>query len=97
MGNQQRVILIKGDHSKWYEQAIFIVRQSVPGNKVPVDFVQEAERIVNGYMGVSNYTPPQKAVLPRNRRRRSSFDLTVNIILLAIVLVLSAFLISSVL
>jgi hypothetical protein len=50
MEQQNRVILISGDNSKWYEQAIFIVRKNVPETQVPVDFVLEAERVINAYM-----------------------------------------------
>lgn len=55
MGQTERVILIKGDGTKWYNQAIFIVNQDTPKDKMPVDFVAEAERIINTYMSkVSN-------------------------------------------
>ena len=50
MGQTERVILIKGDSTKWYNQAIFIVNQDTPKHKMPVDFVAEAERIINNYM-----------------------------------------------
>ena len=47
--NDNRVILIKGGNNKWYEQAIFIVRKDAAA-QIPVDFVAEAEKIINGYM-----------------------------------------------
>jgi hypothetical protein len=50
MEQQNRVILINGDNSKWYEQAIFIVKKNIPETQVPVDFVVEAERVINAYM-----------------------------------------------
>ena len=53
-----RIILVEGDSSKWYEQAIFIVRKNVPQNKVPVDFVAEAEKIVNNYMHLKSGSQP---------------------------------------
>jgi len=46
MGPTERVILVKGDSTKWYNQAIFIVNQNMPAAKMPVDFVAEAERII---------------------------------------------------
>ena len=49
-GKTERVILVKGDHTKWYNQAIFIVNQNTPQEKMPMDFVAEAERIINNYM-----------------------------------------------
>ncbi|MCL2398293.1 MAG: hypothetical protein FWC91_00940 [Defluviitaleaceae bacterium] len=50
MVKKERVILIKGDSSKWYEQAIFIVNQNTPPEKIPMDFVAEAESIINNYI-----------------------------------------------
>ncbi|MCL2351775.1 MAG: hypothetical protein FWC55_04495 [Firmicutes bacterium] len=46
----ERVIVVKGDQSKWFEQAIFIVKRNIPQARVPVDFVEEAERIIDGYL-----------------------------------------------
>lgn len=45
----EEVILVKGDNSKWYEQAIFIINPKKCQNK-PLDFVKEAELIVSRYM-----------------------------------------------
>lgn len=50
MAKNDRVILIKGDNSKWYEQAIFIIKKDASASKMPVDFVLEAENIINNYM-----------------------------------------------
>ena len=50
MGQTERVILIKGDGTKWYNQAIFIVNRDTPKGDMPMDFVAEAERIINNYM-----------------------------------------------
>lgn len=50
MAKNDRVVLIKGDNSKWYEQAIFIIKKDAPASKIPVDFVLEAENIINSYM-----------------------------------------------
>lgn len=50
MGRKERVILIKGDATKWYEQAIFIVNKDIPPENIPVDFVAEAEKIINNYI-----------------------------------------------
>ena len=47
---KERVILIKGDSSKWYEQAIFIVNQNTPKSQIPVDFVAEAEKIIQNHI-----------------------------------------------
>ena len=50
MGQAERVILIKGDSTKWYNQAIFIVNQNTPATKMPVDFVAEAEKIIYNHV-----------------------------------------------
>jgi len=50
MDKKERVILIKGNDSQWYEQAIFIVNQKAPREDIPVDFVAEAEKIINSHV-----------------------------------------------
>jgi len=94
IGKTERVILLKGDATKWYDQAIFIVNQNTPAAKMPVDFVAEAEKIINNYMSkekklpapvVAHHAPP--AVPPRPaakpaKKRRSSFDFALNIMMI---------------
>lgn len=46
--NNKKVILINGNGSKWYEQAIFIVNDTE--HKVPKNIVFEAEKIINEYL-----------------------------------------------
>ncbi|MCL2170299.1 MAG: hypothetical protein FWB74_09800 [Defluviitaleaceae bacterium] len=41
----RKVVLLKGDRDKWYEQAIFIMRHGV--DEEEIDFVKEAEKIIN--------------------------------------------------
>jgi len=55
----ERVILVKGDPHKWYDQAIFIINPAAKRDSLPVDFVAEAERIINGYMDKSRRAAPQ--------------------------------------
>ena len=50
MAKKERVILVKGDQSKWYEQAIFIVNQDTPQDQMPLDFVSEAEKIIHNHV-----------------------------------------------
>jgi len=47
---QNKVVLINGDNSKFFDQAIFIVKKNIPENKIPVDFVAEAERIISMHL-----------------------------------------------
>ncbi|MCL2577086.1 MAG: hypothetical protein FWE27_03435 [Defluviitaleaceae bacterium] len=62
MGSTERVILIKGDSTKWYNQAIFIVNQNTPATKMPVDFVAEAEKIIYNHMARQKYPATSKKV-----------------------------------
>lgn len=62
MGPTERVILVKGDSTKWYNQAIFIVNQNMPATKMPVDFVAEAERIIFNHIAGQKKTAMAKAV-----------------------------------
>jgi len=48
MEKTERVIVLKGDATKWYEQAIFIINPKEQ-EKMPPDLVQEAERIIHEY------------------------------------------------
>lgn len=81
MKANERVILIKGDASKWYDQAIFIVNKKLPPEKTPVDFVAEAEKIINSYMTKKNNTPPLYKPVPKTRATKQ-FDFVLNIVML---------------
>jgi len=59
IGKTERVVLVKGDASKWYDQAIFIVNKNAPAT-MPVDFVAEAEKIINEYNLRSVQPTPKK-------------------------------------
>ncbi|MCL2873482.1 MAG: hypothetical protein FWE29_00965 [Defluviitaleaceae bacterium] len=94
---EDRIILVEGDNSKWYEQAIFIVRKNIPQSKVPVDFVAEAEKIVNNYMRIkttgfkpnhlahsSSEAAPTAHVSPSRKpaaKKKSGFDTFINSVL----------------
>ena len=83
MLNNERVILIKGDNSKWYEQAIFIVKKTTEENKMPVNLVFEAEKIINNYMtkGItSNKETAERKVIAK--RRNKNLDITLNFLML---------------
>jgi len=96
-GQTERVILIKGDSTKWYHQAIFIINPDTPKDKIPMDFVAEAERIINSYMARSPKSAPQidggsfahisstglsKPTVARQKKGRSrNVDVALNILL----------------
>ena len=69
-GKTERVILVKGDASKWYEQAIFIVNPKT--DKMPVDFVAEAEKIISDYNLNSETNKPPAVV--KTRPHKQSLD-----------------------
>ncbi len=50
MNPNKKVILINGQASNCYEQVIFIMKNDIAKNQVPVDLVMEAEKIINGYI-----------------------------------------------
>ena len=81
----ERVILIKGDSTKWYNQAIFIVNKEIPATKMPVDFIAEAEKIIYNHMlKEKKYTSPSP-VLPsviRKKPKTSAFDFTLNLVMI---------------
>ena len=90
--NMEKVILIKGDDSNWFEQAIFVVRKDLPRSKVPVDLVSEAEKIINGYLRNQHTKKQDVVILPkptaverkvvRKRSVGSTFDFILNTIIL---------------
>jgi len=90
--NDKRVILISGDSTKWYEQAIFILRRGQSKDAVPKDFIGEAEGIVHAYLNGGNTTaaqafspaPPLSAVSPNRpqaKRKRTNFVLNLMMLL----------------
>ena len=90
----RKVVLVRGDANKWYEQAIFILRESAAYEQI--DFVKEAEKIINGQTIASqiidkyeNNAPamPKQAQArennnPNKRNKRKSFDVILNIALI---------------
>jgi len=50
IAENKRVVLITGNSSKWYEQAIFVIKKDIGAKQLPVDFVKEAENIIENYM-----------------------------------------------
>lgn len=96
--NKRKVVLLKGGQDKWYEQAIFILKDSVRGDEVSIDFVKEAEKIINGQnlqnkvankyneMAAAPAVPkPAKSKQPPKKSKFDSF-LNATIVITAIVL-----------
>ncbi len=55
MDDKKKIILIKGGKSRWFEQAIFILKDKEKAKNMPKNFVEEAEKIINNYM-IRNYS-----------------------------------------
>ena len=96
MAKRERVILIKGDSTKWYDQAIFIVNRNMPQERIPVDFVAEAESIINNYVtkkggqpaGLSGHSGYASPVVPaytpkayKKPQKNRRFDLVLNAVM----------------
>jgi len=57
-GITKRVIVVKSPDLKIFEEAIFIVRDDVSQtSRSAEEFLREAQRIANGYIGNSNKGP----------------------------------------
>jgi hypothetical protein len=96
MGTNERVIMIKGDAGKWYDQAIFILNKDMPPEDMPKDFVREAEDIIRGYVAQKNKqaklakaysaTAPVQDAKPapvaRSAKKNKRFDTFLNLVML---------------
>ncbi len=57
----KKVFVVKNFKSPYIEEAIFILRENAPSDTAPKDAVEEAERLVTGYLaGLSGPLPPKK-------------------------------------
>jgi predicted protein tyrosine phosphatase len=87
ISDNKRVILITGDQSKWYEQAIFIVRKNNCASFAAADLIAEAESIVSNYVGAAGAAPSPAAAekIPpparAKKRRRTALDTLINTLL----------------
>ena len=69
MQTSERVVVIKGNASNWYSQAVFILNPGVRAGEMPLDFVTEAEKIIFDYMAKKNgQTVP--STLPENKTKK---------------------------
>lgn len=58
-----RVVLITGNSSKWYERAIFFIKKDAGRKQLPKDFITEAEEIINDYMkSLTNGEMPEELI-----------------------------------
>ncbi|MCL2397794.1 MAG: hypothetical protein FWC93_06970 [Defluviitaleaceae bacterium] len=77
--SNRKVVLVKGDKNKGYEQAIFILRAD--GRESGIDFVREAERIINGQCSKIAEMPPAVAVHKKRAKSGPRFDIKLSLAL----------------
>jgi len=70
MQTSERVVVIKGNATNWYSQAVFILNPGISPNDVPIDFVAEAEKIIFDYMAKKG------GVAAFNDRHQTSFQVS---------------------
>jgi|GEM_PF-2535502 len=88
------VICINGDSSKLYQQVIFIMKENeyATNSKKPIDFVSEAEKILNGYINEepevvkkeskNAFLQTRKGVQQLVIRKSTSVDIMLNALIL---------------
>ena len=76
MLKDKKVIMINGESSEWYEQAIFIVKNN--GYTPAINFVSEAEKIINDYV---NKNSVEKIIISHDKEEVLTDGLTVTEIL----------------
>ena len=79
MNEDQKIILIKGGKSGWFEQAIFILKDKGQRKNMPKNFVEEAEKIINNYMAkkysnVSKLNPVYSQAQSVNQQKEVKFN-----------------------
>ena len=94
--SNKKVICINGDDSKLYDQVIFIMKDGInnvnDNNKKPIDFVFEAEKIINAHINndknikkqeITNVTTRTKDGIQQIVIKKSGkFDIILNIVML---------------
>ena len=69
--SKRKVVLVRGDKNKFYEQAIFILRAGASQNQI--DFVKEAEKIINAsYVGAPTDTQQAPPASARKKAKTTS-------------------------
>ncbi len=105
--DDNRVIMIRGNQSQWYDQAIFILKKDAKPSTMPVSIVREAEKIINDYMvkhtnklsniaqkAYNDVKPPQTQKRPAPPPPVSKGKNTASTIFLQFCLITSIFLVS---
>lgn len=70
--DNKKVIMVDGKQSEWYEKAIFIMRGDINTENKKVDFVKEAEKIINSYMIKNSYISEKSSSTIKSRETKKS-------------------------
>ena len=88
--SKRKVVLVRGDKNKLYEQAIFILHAGA--NQSQIDFVKEAERIINSASYTMADTPPPSSQKKSKSTSRTDIMLNIAIFVTGIAIVALLFL-----
>ena len=92
--DNKKIIMVDGKQSEWYEKAIFIMRSDINTENKKVDFVKEAEKIINSYMVKNSYISESSSLVKSKEiKKRGLSNKELNIIL-NIALILSLILLA---
>ncbi len=70
--DNKKIIMVDGKQSEWYEKAIFIMRGDINTENKKVDFVKEAEKIINSYMIKNSYISEKSSSIIKSRETKKS-------------------------
>lgn len=88
--DNKKVIMVDGKRSEWYEKAIFIMRSDINTENKPVDFVSEAEKIINSYMikSADTINEIKAGVRPIKVTKNKNINLILNLCLILSIMLL---------
>lgn len=88
--DNKKVIMVDGKRSEWYEKAIFIMRSDINTENKPVDFVSEAEKIINSYMikSADTINEIKAGVKPIKVTKNKNLNLILNLCLILSIMLL---------
>ena len=77
MNDKKKVVFINGNKSKWYEQAIFILKEE--DKTMPKNLVIEAEKLINDYMRKKYPQPREKSKTKMTKRQLKFYNNVLNV------------------
>jgi len=86
--DNKKVIMIDGKNSEWYEKAIFIMRGDVNTGSKPVDFINEAEKIISSYI-IKSASAINEIKSKTKINNDKKFDTILNVCLVCSIIILA--------